>query len=99
MSQPNQNANELSPDAPDDEDVEISIVIRGDVEKDPLRMIRGISHASSSLSERLRDAVSSARAVGLSWDLIGGALGVSRQAAWERFATGTDAEDAPRVES
>jgi hypothetical protein len=35
--------------------------------------------------ERLRMAVHDARAAGDSWTMIGSALGVSRQAAYERF--------------
>jgi hypothetical protein len=34
----------------------------------------------------LRSQVDVLRRRGVSWELIGGALGVSRQAAWERFA-------------
>ena len=35
--------------------------------------------------QELRTAVAAARAAGASWADIGGRLGVSRQAAWERF--------------
>jgi hypothetical protein len=35
--------------------------------------------------QRLRDAVEAARAKGVSWTAIGGMLGISRQAARERF--------------
>jgi len=34
----------------------------------------------------LQQAVEALRARGVSWEAIGGALGVSRQAAWERFS-------------
>src|SRR5690349_18422261 len=34
----------------------------------------------------LQSQVDTLRQRGVSWELIGGALGVSRQAAWERFA-------------
>lgn len=33
----------------------------------------------------LRDLVAEAKAAGISWEAIGAALGMSKQAAWERF--------------
>ena len=39
---------------------------------------------------RIRDAVNAARHNGRSWNLIAGALGVSRQAARQRFGRGAD---------
>lgn len=38
--------------------------------------------------EALQQSVEEARAVGVSWAQVGTVLGVSRQAAWERFAGG-----------
>lgn len=44
------------------------------------------AQAMSSAEESLRDHVQSLRSRGISWERIAGALGVSRQAAWERFS-------------
>lgn len=52
------------------------------------RHFREIIAARARLSEAeeaLRDAVRAAHEAGDSWTVIGAALGVSRQAAWERF--------------
>jgi hypothetical protein len=51
--------------------------------------LRGIADAAQTLREdeaRLREAVEIARAHGRSWNQVGVALGVSRQAARQRFA-------------
>ena len=47
-----------------------------------------ISAAAEQSVEYLRDWVGLARERGLSWTDIGAALGISRQAAWERFSKG-----------
>lgn len=49
---------------------------------DLLQVLRMIEETSESA---LRDVVFVARKEGMSWDLIGKRLGVSRQAAWERY--------------
>lgn len=41
--------------------------------------------------DNLRSAVDRARAGGLSWAGVGDALGITRQAAWERFSTAPSA--------
>ncbi len=51
--------------------------------------LRGIAAAAQAVREdeaRLREAVEAARAHGRSWNQIADALGVSRQAARQRFA-------------
>jgi hypothetical protein len=51
--------------------------------------LRGIAEAAQALRDdeaRLREAVEIARAHGRSWNQVGVALGVSRQAARQRFA-------------
>lgn len=50
-----------------------------------LQAVAEASEAVSSDEQRLRDAVHTARARGRSWNEIGVALGVSRQAARQRF--------------
>ena len=53
---------------------------------DDLRDIAAASEAARADEARLREAVSVARAHGRSWNHIATALGVSRQAARQRFA-------------
>lgn len=60
-----------------------------DVEVDHTRDLREIANASEAAradEARLREAVQFARAHGRSWNQIAVALGVSRQAARQRFA-------------
>ncbi len=49
------------------------------------REIIAARHAVEEAEQRLRDAVTAARAAGDSWTIIGAALEVSRQAAQQRF--------------
>lgn len=54
-----------------------------------VRGLREISEATETIlayEAKQREAVALARAHGISWNLIAGALGVSRQAARQRFA-------------
>jgi len=51
-----------------------------------LREIAGVADSLRADEARLREAVEVARARGRSWNEIGVALGVSRQAARQRFA-------------
>jgi predicted transcriptional regulator len=67
--------------------VEVTLTIADDWRSDPLRVIAGIREGSRSLDEWQRKAVAAAREQGRTWDEIGAACGVSRQAAWERFST------------
>lgn len=52
---------------------------------DDLRQIAAVSEALRSDEARLRESVEVARAQGRSWNQIAVALGVSRQAARQRF--------------
>ena len=67
--------------------VEVTLTISDHWRSDPLRVIAGIREGSRSLDEWQRKAVAAAREQGRTWDEIGAACGVSRQAAWERFST------------
>ena len=67
--------------------VQVSLSIEGDWKKQPLQAVKGITQGIESLEEHRRQAVQLARADGRSWAEIGESLGVSRQAAWERFST------------
>lgn len=53
---------------------------------DDLRQIAAVSEALRADEARLRETVQMARAHGRSWNQISVALGVSRQAARQRFA-------------
>ena len=72
-----------------------------DVESsDPLRRVQALRVAGGRLDDWLVEAVADARQQGRSWDDIGQALGVSRQAAWELFRDrARQALDAARRES
>ena len=50
--------------------------------------VREAADAVPAAVQTLRNAVDAARSAGATWTEIAGALGVSRQAAWERFAKG-----------
>ncbi|MFI6106618.1 hypothetical protein [Streptomyces sp. NPDC051310] len=59
------------------------------LERDPrsyLRLVAATRVGAEEMSRLLREAVQGARAAGHSWDTVGGVLGVSRQAAQQRFA-------------
>ncbi|HVE94933.1 MAG TPA: hypothetical protein VNB24_08445 [Acidimicrobiales bacterium] len=51
-----------------------------------LRPASGVSGAIGDLHVKLGELVRQARADGYSWTQIGDALGISKQAAWERFS-------------
>jgi len=53
---------------------------------DLLAALRPAAAALEAVDETLRQHVQLLRRRGLSWERIGQALGVSRQAAWERFS-------------
>lgn len=53
-----------------------------------LRHVREAADAADAAGEELRQAVADARANGESWGTIGMVLGVSRQAAQQRFRDG-----------
>lgn len=62
--------------------------LRDSLEDDPqayLRLVISTRVAAEQTSRLLREAIDGARAAGHSWDTIGRLLGVSRQAAQQRF--------------
>ena len=63
---------------------------------EPLETVREAARAVVEARDRLVDAVSVAREAGLSYAAIGETLGVSRQAAWERFAGAIERREATR---
>ena len=63
--------------------------LRADLETDPdayLRLVSASRTAAEETSRLLRDSINGARAAGHSWDTLGRLLGVSRQAAQQRFS-------------
>jgi hypothetical protein len=54
---------------------------------DPLDVLRGASQFQRYFDAVQGAAAKAAHRDGRTWDEIGQALGISRQAAWERFAT------------
>lgn len=67
--------------------VKVTLGIDGDWEAEPLKVITGIREGIKNFDGVLREAVAVARKQGITWEEIGKAWGVSRQSAWERFAT------------
>jgi hypothetical protein len=63
--------------------------LRADLEGNPdayLRLVSASRTAAEETSRLLRDSIQGARAAGHSWDTLGRLLGVSRQAAQQRFS-------------
>jgi hypothetical protein len=69
--------------------INVGLDIKGDWQSRPLDFLVELNKCTETLVENLtRQAVSLARQQGHTWEEIGESLGVSRQAAWERFAPG-----------
>jgi hypothetical protein len=62
----------------------------GDWEADPLEGLCESAGLARAVDKLQRHLVGQARAEGQTWTEIGEALGVSRQAAWERFSSPPD---------
>jgi hypothetical protein len=73
--------------------VEVTLRIDGDWRSDPLTLLSGLRQGAQSLDQWQHKAAKAARNRGLSWDEIGAACGVSRQAAWQRFSTDRGGDD------
>lgn len=74
-------------EAPEPVQVEVTLRIDGDWRSDPLKLLSGLRQGARSLDRWEHKAARAARKRGLSWDEIGAACGVSRQAAWQRFSS------------
>lgn len=59
----------------------------GDWESEPLNGLRDACRVSTALDKLTRESVQRARTAGHSWTQIGEALGVTKQTAWERYAS------------
>jgi hypothetical protein len=55
---------------------------------DPLRDLADSCRADLAIEKLIYQSAKAARAAGHSWSEIGEALGITKQAAWERFARG-----------
>jgi hypothetical protein len=60
--------------------------VSGDVKANPLGVLKGLANASRSIESKLTEAVREARRQRFTWEEIGAAIGITRQAAWERFS-------------
>lgn len=69
---------------------------REDIEQDPLGTIEAIVEIDRLIDQPLRHAVLVAREKRFTWEEIGRAIGLTRQAAWERYATDI-ADSAPHA--
>ena len=58
----------------------------GDWDDAPLEGLVEARRVDGALSKLVRHQVNQARESGCSWTEIGGSLGISKQAAWERFS-------------
>ena len=65
---------------------EMKLRLLGDWDDRPLDGLRAAHGAEKAIDKVLREQVGRARRAGCSWTDIGEALGVSKQAAWERFS-------------
>lgn len=76
--------------------------LRADLETDPaayLRLVAASRTAAEETSRLLRESINGARAAGHSWDALGGLLGVSRQAAQQRFSSASQPVPSPPGET
>ncbi|MGH2760290.1 MAG: hypothetical protein ACRDKJ_12105 [Actinomycetota bacterium] len=55
--------------------------------REPLKELEKLGRLARNLDPYLRDFVGCARDAGHTWTEIGEALGMTRQAAWERFSS------------
>ena len=60
----------------------------GDWESDPIGALRECRRAATALEKAMTQTVAAARDTGQSWTVIGDALGVTKQTAWQRFSPG-----------
>jgi hypothetical protein len=67
--------------------ISVGLDIKGDWQERPLDFLRELKKCTSTLVDQHEaKAVAIARTQGASWTVVGSALGISRQPAWERFA-------------
>jgi hypothetical protein len=64
--------------------------VPGELEREPLTGLCESARVAGALDKLQRHLVWQARAAGKSWTEIGTALGITKQSAWQRFATPED---------
>lgn len=69
-----------------------------DEQQDHLEIVRRTAAAEAEVSDLMRQAVAAARAAGHSWAALGTELGMSRQAAQQRFGDRRGEDDQPAEE-
>jgi hypothetical protein len=63
----------------------MSVIDVDQLPTDPLDALRELSRYESELGRLRREAIEAAREAGATWEQVGSALGMSRQAAWEYY--------------
>lgn len=67
--------------------IRVDLKVDGDWQAHPIEFLEHLTTSTRGLVQELeRTAVAQARSRGNSWQQIGDALGMSRQAAWEKFS-------------
>ena len=64
----------------------MSLIDADELPVEPLEALRQVARSEAELDELRWNQIAAARDAGASWAEIGGALGVSRQSAWEYFS-------------
>lgn len=68
-------------------EIRVGLNIEGEWKEQPLNFLVQLKKCTDTLVDDLtKSAVAEARCQGATWEEVGAALGMSRQAAWERFA-------------
>jgi len=70
---------------------DVTVLDLDQLPSDPLDALRELSRRESELGRLRREVIGSARAAGATWEEVGAALGMSRQAAWEYYSRATRA--------
>jgi hypothetical protein len=77
------------------------MTLNNDNDNDALASLREtrarISEQAAKLEEELRAAVFEARKSGATWKQVGEAMGLTKQGAWEKFASSGDVDDVEQV--
>ena len=63
----------------------MAVIAAEELPVDPLDALRTLARADAELSKLRLDTIAAARRSGVTWEQVGAALGMSRQAAWEFY--------------
>jgi hypothetical protein len=75
----------------------VSVLDVDPLPNDPLDSLKELARRESELGRMRRAAIEAARAAGATWEQVGSALGMSRQAAWEYYSRSARAALAERA--